>query len=369
MFNLILRQGYLLFKNYNVLQQRPGSRHTIVLVNNADHNEKIVNSVIEFLTNEHFQVIGVSLETGHSGQAPAVGDCFRFYPVHVASTHYGTDPISRWAICRSLGIQQESVGGGPQAPVIDWIEFHGKSTTASDLDRLLADVTRSCLRPAQIAEVRDSIVSQTPRLLQRTIERYESNGFLERYSEKWTERLPVEQLRDFLLRMPEDAKILDAGCGPAHHSRFIASCGHRVVALDVTMAAMQFAARQRQSQIWPVRSDINCLPFKQNVFDGIWCCATLVHFPIETIVRALKELRRTLQLGGVLSFSVSMGKLPAVDPDGRFFDSFVDEAEVRSVCSAARLELLSMTLETSKRTTTGGLQLARWLTVVTRRAG
>jgi ubiquinone/menaquinone biosynthesis C-methylase UbiE len=342
-------------------------RLAVVLVRDANGNQEKVDAVSEFLVNEHFRVMRIDNHRRQvtsqlsSGGSPVSGS--------VAVTSIDTADSRdhhRREIYSVLGIGEGPNDVTSPTTLVRWIDFLGNPDEEADLDSLLTSVTHALFQLNEIRHVRREIRQHTRHLLQSTINCYENNHFLENYSAKWERRLPVEQLKQFLGCLPEGACILDAGCGPGHHAEFMASRGHHVVATDITEASMRLTSPRSSECLSAVRADINRLPFGTTTFDGVWCCATLVHFPIEVLVQPLLEFRRILSPSGILSFSASIGKLPAADPDGRFFDSFVDESQIESVCIAANLEILTTDLTVSKRTTSGGRQLARWITVLAR---
>lgn len=344
--------------------------YIIVAVKNPDSSAGWVDSIIEFLANEHFSVVEIDPRTRQATTHPTVGDSFYSHPVYVTtlpSTANLDDDVRR-LIRTAVGFRQ-GLRSGEVQQTLHWIEFDGASATKDHLDRLLSKVTRISLTSSRLSEIRDVAEHRSAELFRLTRDRYESAGFLDDYAEKWGDCLPQAQLDLFLSRMPPGARILDAGCGPGHHSRFMSDRGHTVAALDITAAAMRVASRDRHARTSLVRADISSLPFKPRTFDGIWCCATLVHFPVNSLARPLNELGQVLKPRGILSFSVSLGKLPAVDPDGRFFDSFRDESEVCEVCQAVDLSVVASRVDVSGRTTSGGVQLARWLTVIVKPAG
>lgn len=350
--------------------QPSGSRCILVLVRDTDNSREKLDAVCRFLANENFKVIGLDSHLIHHKNYEPVGNSFFPAIVYVAAINRDSsneDSYRLW-VTSYLGIVWEPIGFGPLSGAVTWIEFDGDPDSTADLDYLLVSVARSCLQVNGAEPLRREIIQRAPLLSQATAQCYESKGFLESYAARWNESLPHEQLREFLSHMPERAVVLDAGCGPGHHSRFIASKGHQVLALDQSAASMRIASQDCPEPMSLVRADINDLPFSPAIFDGVWCCATLVHFPIEALSRPLAELRRVLKPCGILSFSVSIGKLPAVESDGRFFDSFPDESQLRLICSHVGLEIPATRLYISGHTTSGGRRLARWITVLARQS-
>jgi phospholipid N-methyltransferase len=43
-------------------------------------------------------------------------------------------------------------------------------------------------------------------------------------------------------------------------------------------------------------------------FDGVWCCASLLHVPLRDIVRTIKKLVRLLKEQGIIYMSFKYGE-------------------------------------------------------------
>ena len=115
--------------------------------------------------------------------------------------------------------------------------------------------------------------------------------------------------------------ILDAGCGTgeAIGELSLRYPGSRVLALDIALP-MVFAARERTRRSrsllrrllpfrlagggmtpWFAGADINALPLRGVAFDLVW--SNLVLQWVNDLPRALAEVRRVLNVGGLLTFT------------------------------------------------------------------
>ena len=52
---------------------------------------------------------------------------------------------------------------------------------------------------------------------------------------------------------------------------------------------------------------MQALAFCAGRFDGVWCCASLLHLPKHEAPGALREMRRALKLNGSLMLSIQAG--------------------------------------------------------------
>jgi SAM-dependent methyltransferase len=94
--------------------------------------------------------------------------------------------------------------------------------------------------------------------------------------------------------------LLDAGCGAGRFAEIALECGARVVAVDLSVAAV--ACRTTLDRFDPndylvLRADLFDLPLREHVFDGIYSLGVLHHTPdplrgIDELVRFLKPSAR-----------------------------------------------------------------------------
>ncbi|MGB5834807.1 MAG: class I SAM-dependent methyltransferase, partial [Thiohalocapsa sp.] len=79
--------------------------------------------------------------------------------------------------------------------------------------------------------------------------------------------------RRFLPQLPDQAHILDPGCGSGRDARAFARLGHSVTAFDASPALISLAESL-------LGQPVQCLRFQditwQKQFDGIWACASLL---------------------------------------------------------------------------------------------
>lgn len=114
----------------------------------------------------------------------------------------------------------------------------------------------------------------------------------------WYRALHGHALRA-LARLPEDAAILDAGCGTGGFLAKLrrARPGARLAGLEYDAGAAERAARKARAQV--AAGSINALPFAGESFDAALSLDVLCHRAVEP-ARALAELRRVIRPGGLL---------------------------------------------------------------------
>ena len=124
--------------------------------------------------------------------------------------------------------------------------------------------------------------------------------FANRTATPWPEL--NEMMSAFLVRLPERARVLDAGCGPGRDTRLLRGRGARVVGLDLS-----FGMLRSQSLSGAVQADMCALPVGNARVDGVWCQAALLHIARADVPRVLAEFARVTRPTGALHLAVSEG--------------------------------------------------------------
>ncbi|WP_285131306.1 class I SAM-dependent methyltransferase [Leclercia adecarboxylata] len=141
------------------------------------------------------------------------------------------------------------------------------------------------------------------------------------------------------------ARVLDAGCGSGRDAKAFLGMGYQVEAFDASPAMVGLA---REHTGLPVQlmtfADVD---WKEE-FDGIWCCASLLHVPAVELPGVMRRLADALKLGGVwyVSFKYGDGER---EVDGRWFTD-MDEDDLNTlVSSLTAIEVGDVWLTQDKR--------------------
>ncbi|MDS1308891.1 class I SAM-dependent methyltransferase [Marinobacter xiaoshiensis] len=133
----------------------------------------------------------------------------------------------------------------------------------------------------------------------------------------------------FLPHLPENAHILDAGCGSGRDSREFLARGYRVTAFD---ASEKLAALATKAISHPVSVRTFSQVTEHQAYDGIWACASLLHLPRQQIPQALSQLWQAMKPGGALYLSFKRGEHQR-EHNGRHFTD-ATEAQLEGWASA-----------------------------------
>lgn len=134
-----------------------------------------------------------------------------------------------------------------------------------------------------------------------------------------------EIMQEFVKLLPEEAEVLDLGCGSGRDTKALEEYGYYVTPMDGSEKMCELA------EIYTDREVLH-LTFEemdfQEVFDGIWACASLVHVPAENMRRIMGKVMDSLKPGGILYFSVYEGERDGVY-GGRYYCDYTKESLIQ----------------------------------------
>ena len=109
-----------------------------------------------------------------------------------------------------------------------------------------------------------------------------------------------EQIARFVELLPESADVLDLGCGSGRDTVSLEEEGCVVTAMDGSEKMCELASIHTGKEVLHLR--VEDMEF-DDVFDGIWACAILGHFPPQEVKPAMEKILKALKEDGILYFS------------------------------------------------------------------
>ncbi len=131
-----------------------------------------------------------------------------------------------------------------------------------------------------------------------TIAWYEANA--EEYTRQQKTCPPIDQINRFYHLLPRHPHILEVGCASGRESKYFLKKGARVVGVDLSKNLLRIAKRENPKARYICANFLH-MPIHNNVFDGTFAHAALVHLEkISEVKKALQEFHRVLKPGGIL---------------------------------------------------------------------
>ena len=150
-----------------------------------------------------------------------------------------------------------------------------------------------------------------------TIEYYDKNA--SDYYNLTLEMGMEDTIEEFLKLIPADSAILDLGCGSGRDSLYFLEEGFDVTAIDGSKEMCALAEVEIGEDV------VHHMKFEElefdNVFDGVWACASLLHVKKSEIDGILDKISRSLVDEGVLYMSFKHGDFEGMR-EGRYYSDY-----------------------------------------------
>lgn len=165
-----------------------------------------------------------------------------------------------------------------------------------------------------------------------------------KYFKETVNNLMDSTLEKFIQFLPENGRILDLGCGSGRDSKYLMNRGFQVVAIDYSANIAELASKHIGKDVINIKMEnINY----QNEFDGIWACASLLHFTPRQLEVVLNKIINTLQSGGILFTSFKEGKSISLDEKGRYYNNHTINSLTNLLKSIPNNEIIEIWREES----------------------
>lgn len=127
----------------------------------------------------------------------------------------------------------------------------------------------------------------------------------------------TDSYEKFLKYLPEKAKILDAGCGVGRDTKYFLSKGYDVSAFDASEKMIELACKETGVKV--MHSTFQELNF-ENMFDGVWAQASLLHIPYDMTREIYQKIHRSLKPNGIFYASYKYGDSYMETPERDFYN-------------------------------------------------
>lgn len=147
------------------------------------------------------------------------------------------------------------------------------------------------------------------------------NRYAVPYYEETVDASMEEVMKPFVKLLSEEsenAEVLDLGCGSGRDTLLLEEYGFYVTPMDGSEEMCKLAVVNTDKEVLQMTYDE--MEF-DDVFDGIWACASLIHLTEDEMRKVMKKLVQALKENGVLYFSVHKGDRDGIY-HGRYFHDY-----------------------------------------------
>ena len=187
------------------------------------------------------------------------------------------------------------------------------------------------------------------------------NRYAVPYYEETVDVDMTEVIEPFMELLPENAEVLDLGCGSGRDTIVLEERGFYVTPMDGSEEMCKLAEINTDQEVLQMTCDE--MEF-DDVFDGIWACAALVHLTDDEMREIMKKLIQALKADGILYFSVHKGDRDGIY-NGRYFRDYTRKELSDLMEEFPELELINMWTTQDARS---GKSDGQWLNVLAKKS-
>jgi len=169
---------------------------------------------------------------------------------------------------------------------------------------------------------------------------------------------------EFLPLVTAGSHILDGGCGSARDAKSFKDQGFKVTAIDASEELVKIATQYLEQKVeLKTFQQINDI----NLFDGIWCCASLLHVPFDELDSVFTKLSNALKTNGVLYVSFKYGEPTQLkeksqrEHNGRLFTDLNEQSLNNLLANQQNLQLNKTWITGDRR---AGREGEQWLNAI-----
>ncbi len=116
-----------------------------------------------------------------------------------------------------------------------------------------------------------------------------------------------ELLNRFADRVRRLGPVCDLGCGPGHIAHYLHELKVDVFGIDLSIGMIEQAKRLNPG-IEFQQGNMLALKIEDGVLGGIVAFYSIIHIPQDQILKALREMNRTMRSGGLLLLAFHVGE-------------------------------------------------------------
>jgi len=113
-------------------------------------------------------------------------------------------------------------------------------------------------------------------------------------------------LDEFVKLLPENANVLDAGCGTGEDTKYLVSKGFTVESIDLSKKMITIARKNVQNHKFHL-ADIRKVVYPNNSFGGVVAAFSLIHLTKKESEFIIKKFHKFLKKEGIIYLALQEG--------------------------------------------------------------
>ena len=191
-----------------------------------------------------------------------------------------------------------------------------------------------------------------------TLEYYNNNAKI--YCEQTLIGNLQENYDKFLKYLPQNAYILDFGCGSGRDTKYFLSQGYQVDAIDGSVEQCKLASEYTGIEVKNVLfNEFSCV----KKYDGIWACSSILHLPLTDLSDVVSKMVLALKKNGIIFTNFKYGTFIG-ERNGRHFTDMTEETFSEFIKQIEDVTTEEVLVSLDKRPGKTG---ERWLNLILRK--
>ena len=158
------------------------------------------------------------------------------------------------------------------------------------------------------------------------------------------DKLDLKHLDKFLSLLPQEAKVLDVGCGPGDFTKYMTEKRFSVEGVDLSDGMIKIA-RKMVPQGTFKKMDMRKLNYPNESFVGLCVAYSFYHISSKQALSVLKEFSRVLKPKGIIIFMLQEGKGEGVMPEPfelkeKMFFKYYEKDEIKNLLKKAEFDVI-----------------------------
>lgn len=169
--------------------------------------------------------------------------------------------------------------------------------------------------------------------MEKTIDYYNENAksFID-----GTVSVDFSQIQNaFLELLPNDARILDFGCGSGRDTKYFLDRGYQVDAMDGSIelcrAASEYTGIHVKHMLFQELDEVE-------KYDGIWACASILHVKKDELLDIIRKMSLATKENGIIYVSFKYGEYEG-ERNRRYFTDMTENSMKELLADFPELEV------------------------------